>query len=747
MVNYPASIDDSSSIPPAVDVSDIIDTTYINKLRSAIIAIETELGVKPSGVYTTVRARLDALEAAINAISGTGGGGTPIGPASGDLADSYPSPTVVKIQNRTVASTAPTTGQALVWDGSAWSPGTVAGSGAPVDAQYLTLTTNGTLTEERVLTVTAPLALADGGAGGNASLTLADSGVGASTTKLPASVTVDAKGRITAISPVAASPAQGDVVYYNGSAWTNLGPGTSGQFLKTQGAAANPIWATTTGGIPYFANIAALKAYDGYGSLSDGYLVYVNTLECYYKFFSDTAATADDTIDFKVVRPTGWTSGQSASWLRILSDGYNWTNVSNWYIDSAGNNENDGTTTGTALQTWPEFKARLGSRPLIKNVTVEIRSDLTGYIDIDPNWTLDGYNLLITGSTTASGTTKTIISTTTRNRFSNRPYGKNVTNAPPSFWGNAGGLWQNFDSGNSTNYYGFATYKSSNTLMDFTGFYPIESITNPTTSQTPHDVPDGGGLTATLMTLRNVSIKSISCLGTGKVLLKLLTINNSGDTLNLNSGNITIFASRSDNCIINCNAGTQALIWLCYTGKIKLNAGCVVNIYDTYHTKILMNGGFLYQLENNDPDDTFGIGGDTFIDAATGDGGGATGIANEDDSNFGLAGGTLNLSNICFLGGNNTTFILLNKSTSYVLFLGNCTLYGPAASSTTGFLFEIACANSAVILESSFSGSRMYLLKGYTNTDEFYVNGTIYRISLDFPLLNSSKLSGVYSNT
>lgn len=376
MVNYPASLDDSSSIPPAVDISDIIDTTFINKLRSAILAIEAELGVKPSGTYTTVRARLDALEDLINAISTSGGGGTPIGPASGDLADSYPSPTVVKIQNRTVASTAPTTGQALVWDGSAWSPGTVAGSGAPVDAQYLTLATNGTLTEERVLTVTAPLALADGGAGGNASLTLADSGVGASTTKLPASVTVDAKGRITAISPVAASPAQGDIVYYNGSAWTNLGPGTSGQFLKTQGASANPIWATTTGGIPYFANIAALKAYDGYGSLSDGYLVYVNTLECYYKFFSDTAATADDTIDFKVVRPTGWVSGQSASWLRILSDGYNWTNVSNWYIDSAGNNENDGTTTGTALQTWPELKTRLGSRPLIKNVTVEIRSDL-----------------------------------------------------------------------------------------------------------------------------------------------------------------------------------------------------------------------------------------------------------------------------------------------------------------------------------------------------------------------------------
>lgn len=38
------------------------------------------------------------------------------------------------------------------------------------------------------------------------------------------------------------SPDQGDVLYYNGSAWVSLPPGTSGEFLKTQGAAANPIW-------------------------------------------------------------------------------------------------------------------------------------------------------------------------------------------------------------------------------------------------------------------------------------------------------------------------------------------------------------------------------------------------------------------------------------------------------------------------------------------------------------------------
>lgn len=40
-----------------------------------------------------------------------------------------------------------------------------------------------------------------------------------------------------------ASPAQGDIIYYNGTAWVRLAAGTSGYFLKTNGAGANPSWA------------------------------------------------------------------------------------------------------------------------------------------------------------------------------------------------------------------------------------------------------------------------------------------------------------------------------------------------------------------------------------------------------------------------------------------------------------------------------------------------------------------------
>lgn len=44
------------------------------------------------------------------------------------------------------------------------------------------------------------------------------------------------------------SAAQGDILYRGASAWARLGAGTSGQFLKTQGAGANPIWADVPAG-------------------------------------------------------------------------------------------------------------------------------------------------------------------------------------------------------------------------------------------------------------------------------------------------------------------------------------------------------------------------------------------------------------------------------------------------------------------------------------------------------------------
>lgn len=60
-----------------------------------------------------------------------GGGGSPTGPAGGDLSGSYPSPQVDGLRGRAVSSTAPSIGQALVWNGTSWAPALISGSGVP----------------------------------------------------------------------------------------------------------------------------------------------------------------------------------------------------------------------------------------------------------------------------------------------------------------------------------------------------------------------------------------------------------------------------------------------------------------------------------------------------------------------------------------------------------------------------------------------------------------------------------------
>lgn len=114
---YPAQIDYNVSIPDAIDDVTGVNAEVVNRLKAVIIAIESELGAKPSGIYTTVRNRLDTLEALIIS-GGGGGGGSPTGVAGGDLVGIYPNPVVAKIRTTPVASTIPTQSVVPVYDTS-----------------------------------------------------------------------------------------------------------------------------------------------------------------------------------------------------------------------------------------------------------------------------------------------------------------------------------------------------------------------------------------------------------------------------------------------------------------------------------------------------------------------------------------------------------------------------------------------------------------------------------------------------
>src|SRR5579885_916155 len=121
MPKYPAQIDNSQSLPTAVDNLTPVQGAIFNKLRDAVLAVESELGVKPSGTYTTVRARLDALEGVV--------GNLRIIELAKDLGGTLEDPLVIGIQGRPISTVPPHVGEVLVWNGIAWVPQPQSGGG------------------------------------------------------------------------------------------------------------------------------------------------------------------------------------------------------------------------------------------------------------------------------------------------------------------------------------------------------------------------------------------------------------------------------------------------------------------------------------------------------------------------------------------------------------------------------------------------------------------------------------------
>src|SRR5574338_284514 len=113
MTLYPAQVDTDITLPKITDLTDPVAGETVNRLRDAVVAVEAELGAKPSGTFTTVRNRLDRIETLLTQQVVT---------IAGDLGGTPPAPIVIGIQTRPVSSAAPSAGQALTWNGIAWAP-------------------------------------------------------------------------------------------------------------------------------------------------------------------------------------------------------------------------------------------------------------------------------------------------------------------------------------------------------------------------------------------------------------------------------------------------------------------------------------------------------------------------------------------------------------------------------------------------------------------------------------------------
>lgn len=116
------------------------------------------------------------------------------------------------------------------------------------------------------------------------------------------------------------SEAQGDVLYHNGTLWTRLAAGTSGYFLQTSGAGANPAWANvpiTVSNIISFSRTdsqgTGSASYTGMGFQSIGLFIYCD----------------DDAAD----------TGHSWGWVDDDADdqAFRHDATTVWYVDTAGN--------------------------------------------------------------------------------------------------------------------------------------------------------------------------------------------------------------------------------------------------------------------------------------------------------------------------------------------------------------------------------------------------------------------------
>jgi len=164
--------------------------------------------------------------------------------------------------------------------------------------------------------------------------------------------------------------------------------------------------------------------------LVDGETIFVSTVKGYFVLDKTSAATVNG---ISVIAAVG-----GGRWHRLLYHSYSrWATQATWYIDPVnGNDENAGSTLGTAIKTLSEWCRRVGYHVVQTAMTVNILSDL-GVTDTPSATILVGSSgsILFLGTPTAIYTsTGAGVTVTTAVPASNTPWNLVDTNFPSADW-------------------------------------------------------------------------------------------------------------------------------------------------------------------------------------------------------------------------------------------------------------------------------------------------------------------------
>lgn len=184
------------------------------------------------------------------------------------------------------------------------------------------------------------------------------------------------------------------------------------------------------GAVLTVADLAAMSAHPLLG-LEDGELVYVQSIKSYF-FLDLTSGLTADGISIVV------TSG-AGRWIRIQSMVHPfWKSQDVWQIDPvAGDDENDGLTSGTALKTWGELSRRLYQQ-VVENPTffcvITVLGDLPASDPINLECTV-GTDMLFSvfGSPTVARSS-TLTAVTALDRPTNQPWEISDSSLTPGAW-------------------------------------------------------------------------------------------------------------------------------------------------------------------------------------------------------------------------------------------------------------------------------------------------------------------------